>query len=273
MIQMENVGTLKTVCSKCGGERIYKQYKILSRTIEVLSVPCPCEKERIEKVEQEERKYEEAIRLAEQERYIEKLKSRSMLDEKFKNSTFENWNGDNKTQKVINICKKYCDNFDYNKENNVGILLYGNAGVGKTYSVSCIANFLMEQRKSVICTSINGLLRQFKSTYNSSSKESEKDVLEYIKTIDLLIIDDLGTEQLTEWSSSILYEIIDTRYRSDKPLIITTNLQRQEFQNRYHQRINDRIFEMCVLVNCSGNSIREMFSKNKTEILRDEIIN
>lgn len=88
-----------------------------------------------------------------------------------------------------------------------------------------------------------------------------------------MIIDDLGTEQLTEWSSSILYEIIDTRYRSDKPLIITTNLQRQEFQNRYHQRINDRIFEMCVLVNCSGNSIREMFSKNKTEILRDEIIN
>lgn len=130
--QVDNVGALKTVCSKCGGERIYKQYKILIRTIEVLSVPCPCEKERIEKVEQEERKYEEAIRLAEQERYIEKLKSRSMLDEKFKNSTFENWNGDNKTQKVINICKKYCDNFDYNKENNVGMLLYGNAGVGKT---------------------------------------------------------------------------------------------------------------------------------------------
>lgn len=270
---MGNVGTLKKVCSKCGGEQIYNQYKIMNKVIEVISVPCQCEKERIEKEQQEQLRYEEAKKLREQEKYIEKLKSRSMLDEKFKNSTFENWNGDNKSQKIINICKKYCENFDYNKENNVGMLLHGNAGVGKTYSVSCIANFLMEHRKSVICTSINGLLRQFKSTYNSSSKESEKDVLEYIKTIDLLIIDDLGTEQLTEWSNSILYEIIDTRYRSDKPLIITTNLQRQEFQNRYHQRINDRIFEMCVLVNCSGNSIREMFSKNKTEILRDEIIN
>lgn len=269
-----NVGTSKTVCicSKCGGEQIYKPVKVMGKTISVLSVACSCEKERIEKEQQEKLKREESERLREEKKYIKKLKSRSMLDEKFKNSTFENCNEDNRFQKLITICKKYCENFDYNKEKNIGMLLCGSAGVGKTYSVSCIANFLMEHRKSVICTSINGLLRQFKSTYNSSSKESEKDVLDYINTIDLLIIDDLGTEQLTEWSSSILYEIIDTRYRSDKPLIITTNLQKQDLQNRYHQRINDRIFEMCPLVNCNGNSIREMLSRNKIELLKNEML-
>lgn len=265
-------GTLEKVCSKCGGAQIYKKIPIGRKEIEILDKPCPCQKREQERKEKEEKEHKEKYEEFEREVRIEQLKSRSMMDEKFKKSTFENWNKGSESEKLIKICKKYCENFKENKEENIGMLLYGNPGVGKTYAVSCITNYLINEQVSVICVSINGLLRQFRSTYNSDNRECENDILRDIKSVDLLIIDDLGTEQLTEWSNSMLYEILDTRYRANKPLIITTNFGSEEFRKRYHKRLNDRIFEMCPPVDCKGISLRGMLSKNKLEQIRGQII-
>ena len=270
---MQSINTSRTIekiCAKCGGKQIYRKLYLMNREIELMDKPCECIKKDRALQESEVKDRKERIDREERGKYIERLKKHSMVDSRFKNSTFNN--SDKNDSNVMKICKRYSDEFKNNKEKNIGMLLFGNPGVGKTYGVTCIANALMEQLNSVICVSINGLLRQFKDTYNSQNNANENSLLNAIKNSDLFIIDDLGTEQLTEWSNCMLYEIIDTRYRSDKPLIITTNLSGEDFKKRYHKRINDRIFEMCTPVNCQGTRLRGMLSRDKFEQFKKQII-
>lgn len=87
----------------------------------------------------------------------------------------------------------------------------------------------------------------------------------------LVIIDDLGTERNTEYALEKVYNIIDSRYRTGKPLILTTNMTVREMQEttdiRY-KRIYDRIFEMCYPVRMSGRSWREKEAENRFDKMK-----
>ena len=76
----------------------------------------------------------------------------------------------------------------------------------------------------------------------------------------LLIIDDFGMERSTEYALEQLYCIVDSRYRSRKPLIVTTNLTLDEIrhpQDTTHARIYDRLLEMCIPISCIGGQLTE----------------
>ena len=149
------------------------------------------------------------------------------------------------------------------------MILTGGVGIGKTYAVSCIANGLLNDEIGVICVSINSLLRRFKDNYSNGI--SENVILKDISEVKLLIIDDLGTEQNSEWFNTMFYEVIDNRYRQDKPLIITTNLTIEQIEKKYHARITSRLFEMCVPINCGYGDIREIESEKKLKKLALEL--
>ena len=155
------------------------------------------------------------------------------------------------------------------KKESVGLLLYGSPGNGKTYTVACIANCLIEKMLPVICVNADSLLNRIKDTYKKWGKEVEEDVLRGLDNADLLIIDDLGTEQDTEWTRTKIYNILDSRYRNGLPLIITTNLSLMELKNRYEKRTYYRILEMCTPILNDGKNIREEKAKEKTEILKE----
>ena len=90
----------------------------------------------------------------------------------------------------------------------------------------------------------------------------------------LLIIDDFGVERGTESALEQIYNIIDSRYRSRKPLIVTTNLTLDEIrhpQDTAHARIYDRLLEMCVPVSCIGVSFRKETAQEKLERLKELI--
>ena len=87
----------------------------------------------------------------------------------------------------------------------------------------------------------------------------------------LLIIDDFGMERGTEYALEQVYNIVDSRYRSRKPLIVTTNLTLDEIrhpQDTAHARIYDRILEMCVPVSCIGASLRKENAQKKPEYMK-----
>lgn len=93
----------------------------------------------------------------------------------------------------------------------------------------------------------------------------------FLKGDPLLIIDDFGMERGTEYALEQIYNIVDSRYRSRKPLIVTTNLTLDEIrhpQDTAHARIYDRLLEMCVPVSCIGVSLRKENALEKLERLK-----
>lgn len=83
---------------------------------------------------------------------------------------------------------------------------------------------------------------------------------------ELLILDDLGTERSSEYALGIVFSVIDRRYRSGRPLIVTTNLpikQLKEETNIEKKRIYDRILEMCVPLYVGGSSYRSDIAHEK----------
>ena len=147
----------------------------------------------------------------------------------------------------------------------MGLLLWGNVGTGKTFFAACIANALVEQHISVRMTNFSTIL-------NDLFSETDKNkYLERLNDHNLLIIDDLGIERDTEYALEQVYNIIDTRYKSGKPLIITTNLTLEELKNPIdaaHKRIYDRVLGMCVPVMFNGSNFRNQEAANKMETAR-----
>lgn len=141
----------------------------------------------------------------------------------------------------------------------------GNVGTGKTFFAACIANALVEQHISVRMTNFSTIL-------NDLFSETDKNkYLERLNDHNLLIIDDLGIERDTEYALEQVYNIIDTRYKSGKPLIITTNLTLEELKNPIdvaHKRIYDRVLGMCVPVMFNGSNFRNQEAANKMETAR-----
>lgn len=245
-------------CERCGYP-IEKRIEILG-SVRKVPVICKCKKKEIEDKEQRE------LKQAKQDR-LKQLFNNSLMDEKFKYETFERWDNTKGDINLFNIAQRYCNNFKEAKKNGLGFIIYGPPGNGKTYTANCIANNLLNKEYTVICVSINSLLDRIKKTYNTWGKEGEDTVLSGLANADLLVIDDLGTEQGSNWTISKVYNIIDSRYRNGLPLIITTNYSMEDLKEKYGYRTADRILEMCTPLQNKGKSIRQEKAREKNKLM------
>lgn len=218
------------------------------------------------KCEQEERdRREEELKRMDTQLKIQRLKREGITDTAYLQWTIEN--DDRKNPRLSDAIIRYCEKWDEIKANNTGILFYGNVGTGKTFYAACIANALIEQGVPVLMTNVTLLI----SSMSKNFEERKASILNQVANIPLLILDDIGVERDTAYGYEKLQEIIDTRYRSKKPLIVTTNLSQSELQNptdiRY-KRVYDRIWEMCHFVLVDGESRRKnkAFEKRKKAI-------
>lgn len=230
---------------------------------------CKCESDKIKEQERIEENKQKQMRL-------DKLKMNSLMDKKFEQCTFKNWQMDTSNKKMYELGINYTKNWHQMKKDNIGFILYGGVGIGKTYLVSCIANNLLEQYIPVIITSSIALLGRYKQAY--MDKQAEVTITSNLQQADLLIIDDLGAENDTTWVKEKIYEIIDSRYRDSKPTIITTNLTLQQLQEKLTgddgvTRTYDRLLEMCYPIRLQGKSRRINAYNNKEKIIKDFLIN
>lgn len=179
------------------------------------------------------------------------LKSLCFEDDSLYGWTFDKDNGANP---VMKVARDYVTKWSEVLQNNVGLLLWGDVGTGKTFFAACIANALIEQNVSVRMTNFSSIL-------NDLFSESDKNkYLDRLNDNNLLIIDDLGIERGTEYALEQVYNIIDIRYKSGRPLIITTNLTLEELNyptDVQHKRIYDRVLGMCVPVKFIGVNFRK----------------
>lgn len=207
------------------------------------TVRCICDCRQKELQAEEERKKHE-----------ERQRQRSIC---FSETNMANWtfkNDDGKNPKLSEAMKNYVNNFTDFKKEGKGLLLFGTVGTGKTYLAACIANCLIDKDYRVLMTNFARLTNQIQGMF-----DGKQEFIDSFNRYSLLIIDDLGAERKSEFMQEMVFNIIDSRYRSGLPFIITTNLTMDEIkkpQEIGYSRIYDRILERCFPVEVSGISRR-----------------
>ena len=218
--------------------------------------PAECDCQRAQRMERE---------AAEQQRKhrdkVEELKRLGFTDPAMREWTFANDNGRNPQMKTARF---YVEHWEDMKAGNIGYLLWGSVGTGKSYLAGCIANALLEQDVPVLMTNFPTILNRMTGLFGSD----RADFLADLNAYDLLILDDLGAERGTEYALEQVFAVIDARYRSRKPLIVTTNLTLDALKHPddlAHARIYDRILEICAPILFSGENLRvEKANETKT---------
>lgn len=139
------------------------------------------------------------------------------------------------------------------------LLICGAVGTGKTHLCSAIANYVLQAGVRIIYLKISHLLdliRDYKFNLDKSSPKEQNRNLDNLIKVDLLIIDDLGTEGLTDFVKEQLLLLLDERNNYHLPWVISTNLTPNELDEKYELRLVDRIIGTSKILKFTGESIR-----------------
>ena len=233
-------------CSKCHTPR-QKRLEVAGKKMDPRCM-CACQTADHEKREQE-RKHREFLDM------VEKNRSIGLPDPELKKHTFENDLGYNPKQ--IAIAKQYVQHWEEFLNTSTGLLLWGNVGTGKSYIAGCIANALLDKGVPVIMTNFARLLNKLTDMYSGDRNA----YIDSFKKYQLMIIDDLGMERDSEFAREQVFSVIDSRYRSQLPMIVTTNLPLEELKDTTdlsRARIYGRVMERCLPIKVNDQNIREL---------------
>ena len=242
-------------CGKCHTARQFRMDRPPAAG-RLLPRACQCERERFEREEAELKRQKHL-------QTVDRLKKRGFTDRKMREWTFANDNGGSPQMKNARF---YVEHWEEMQAQNIGYLLWGGVGTGKSYCAACIGNALMEREVYVRMTNFALILNDLAATF-----EGRNEYIESLCRYPLLIIDDFGMERGTEYGLEQVYSVIDSRYRSRRPLIVTTNLTLDELQHPQdipHARIYDRLLEMCAPIRFAGDTFRKETAQRKLDKLK-----
>lgn len=160
---------------------------------------------------------------------------------------------------ILNFCKKYAENFG---KHSPGLLLTGGTGLGKTHLSLSIAKEVIGKGYGVIYGSTQNIVSKMENEKFRNYQNSDESERHYIDC-DLLIIDDLGTEYSTAFSSASIYNIVNSRIMMNKPTIISTNLSMKDMEKSYTYRMVSRVIGNNIRLEFLGSDIRQKMMMKK----------
>ncbi len=184
-----------------------------------------------------------------QQEKVQRLLSQSGLGKRFQERTFENFAIDSTNKEAHCAAITFINNFPKTK----GLLLTGSVGVGKTHLAAAIANELISKLYVVMFGSSADIISRMKQTFHTD--ESELDIIDALANVDLLVLDDLGKEKASDYTSTIIYQLVNRLYEDEKPILVTTNFMSEPFIERMGEKgeaIVSRLAEMCTPVLMEG---------------------
>lgn len=241
-------------CEKC--HTPVQCRKMFLGKMRTLPCICKCKQEEMRREKEEAEAREQMIQIRRMK--ATGIQERHLLDWRFDTA---------QETDTIRWAKKYVAEWRKVKAENLGLLLWGDVGTGKSFAAACIANALLEQMVPVLMTNFSKILNQMGAMYT----EERYQYIASLNHYSLLIIDDLGIERSTEYAKEQVYAVIDERYKVNLPLIITTNLTINEIRNPENvadARIYSRVLEMCTPVHVGGADRRQAVSRDKQELVK-----
>ena len=247
--------TGRILCKNCHTDR---RHRIMVDDIPYeVRILCACERAR--RQEEEDRR-----RRQEFQDQVDRNRSVGLPERHLRTYTFANDRGYNPEMAKA---KAYVEHWDEMRQRGAGLLLWGDVGTGKTYMAGCIANALIDRGERVLMTNFARILNTLTGLYQGDRNE----FIDSLNRYQLLIIDDLGMERDSDFAREQVFSVIDSRYRSHLPMIVTTNLTMEELRNPgnlMQARIFDRVLERCVPLCISRRNLRKEQAAENLEIVR-----
>ncbi|API92685.1 MULTISPECIES: ATP-binding protein [unclassified Virgibacillus] len=238
----------KYICTDCDQEVERKELQITGGPNkgkwETFNFGCKCEDKKLGK---QAKALQKKLKQEKMKKFFDYY---SLINNSLQEATIENYKPTsndlaNAKQAVID----YVNEFDGEKN----LLLTGTYGTGKSHLSVAITKELMKQGKECLFLSLPKLLTKIKETYNSKDV-TEEELLDVIKRVDLLVLDDIGAEHQTGWVKSKLFEILDDR--AGKSTVYTTNLDSVELKETVNERNFSRMMENTKVIVMDGSDYR-----------------
>jgi DNA replication protein DnaC len=212
-----------SVCPHCGGAGFVRVHVPVGHSMFGKAVPCICKQRDI------------------RERRLERLREDSNLLH-LRNMTLDSFEVKQDVSDEVRVSLQ--DALALSREfaeNPRGWLLFtGDYGSGKTHLAAAIANFRVEHGQSALFVVVPDLLDYLRSAYAPNSPATYDERFEQVRSIQLLVLDDLGTQNTTPWAAEKLYQILNYRYNSELPTVITTNQNLADMDPRLASRLKDQ---------------------------------
>lgn len=243
-------------CGKCCTRRQMEIDLFGDGVLRKVPVMCACEDEQFERQKAIDSEREEAAR-------IRNIRQMGLGQTSWQKASFDE--DDMRDLEASKLCSRYAHGFRQMLEGNMGLMLYGGVGTGKTFLAACIANALIDQGYRVVMDSLPSLIGEL------GLGDERAEEMSRLMRSDLLILDDVGVERDTTYGIEQAYEVINARYKSGKPLVVTTNLTPQQMtaDTGSRKRAFDRIVEMCRPVMVKGESRRMGIAQQKRKAAED----
>lgn len=196
---------------------------------------------------------------------INKLYKQNYIGRKFQNMNFENFNINSGNEIAVKVANDYTSKC-ITKVQTKGLIITGESGLGKTHLAAAIANKLIENDKIVLMGRLTTLLDMIKETFRDNTK-SENELIELYSNVDMIIIDDLGTEKISQWALEKLYTIIQNRNENRLPIIITTRFDKQGLIERLSQSQDEQLVDAIIsklYQICYGITLKNIKEKAST---------
>ena len=148
-------------------------------------------------------------------------------------------------QTVLRPLRKYVRELDENLASGRGLWLGGDLGTGKTSAAALIAKEAGVRGHTAAFHTAPELLSRIRGTFNEDSEHTYLELLEQLRSVDLLVIDDMGTQQTKPWVLEQLYVIVNDRYLEERAIVMTTNLSEPELSQQVTPRVTSRLLEIC----------------------------
>lgn len=242
-------------CHKCNTRKQTEVMLFGSIRRPMCMCKCAAAKRAAEEDEYKRREFEERVK---------ELRRVGFPEAEMRNWTFSN--DDLTNEQITKAAQRYVENFSELRKSGKGLLLYGNTGTGKTYTACEIANALIDQGYPVLVTNFARILNTLQGTFE------KQEYIDNFQSYQLLVIDDLGIERDTAYAKEQVFNIIDSRYRSGLPMIITTNLTMEKIKNPEdieNRRIYDRILERCFPIEVGGSSRRRKAVRDDYDTMKN----